>query len=152
MWTPQEISRCHADCSCGRNCSKILYLFFFSFLNESNFGHNIGIFPSNWNKVFLQIFINMGDSLENYWFRLLIREWTQFCIFLYIGYVCSSFNVLFSYCKHIITSFKFRWTFWPQEWAPRFSVMPTLKSKGEIMMPPIYSIVSQRLHHLHWAL
>ncbi|XP_074375757.1 uncharacterized protein LOC141717534 [Apium graveolens] len=63
------------------------------------------------------IFINMGDSLENYWFRLLVREWAQFCIFLYIG-----------------------WTFWPQEWAPRFSVMPTLKSKGEIIMPPIYSI------------
>ncbi|KAL1814409.1 hypothetical protein ACET3Z_016983 [Daucus carota] len=65
----------------------------------------------------IAIFINMGDSLENYWFRLLIREWSQFCIFLYIG-----------------------WTFWPQELAPRFSVMPTLKSKGEIMMPPIYSL------------
>lgn len=42
----------------------------------------------------LQIFINMGDSLENYWFRLLLREWAQFCIFLYIGYICSSFSVL----------------------------------------------------------
>lgn len=35
----------------------------------------------------LQIFINMDNSLENYWLRLLVRELSQFCIFLYIGYV-----------------------------------------------------------------
>lgn len=63
------------------------------------------------------IFINMGNSLENYWLRLLLREWAQFCIFLYIG-----------------------WIFRSQDLAPRFSVMPTLKSKGERLVPPIYSI------------
>lgn len=34
-----------------------------------------------------QIFLNMDDSLETYWLRLLVREWAQFCIFSYIGYV-----------------------------------------------------------------
>uniref|UniRef100_A0A5B7CBG1 Transmembrane protein n=1 Tax=Davidia involucrata TaxID=16924 RepID=A0A5B7CBG1_DAVIN len=63
------------------------------------------------------IYINMDDSLENYWLRLLVREWAQFCIFLYIG-----------------------WTFRSQDLAPRFSVMPTLKSKCETKVPPIYSI------------
>jgi len=28
----------------------------------------------------------MNDSSENYWLRLLLREWAQFCIFVYIGY------------------------------------------------------------------
>ncbi|KAL2462633.1 hypothetical protein Fot_53895 [Forsythia ovata] len=65
----------------------------------------------------LAIFINMNTSLENYWIRLLVREWAQFCIFLYIG-----------------------WTFRSQQLTPHFSVMPTLKSKVEIMVPPIYSI------------
>ncbi|KAJ0075971.1 hypothetical protein Patl1_34077 [Pistacia atlantica] len=63
------------------------------------------------------IYLNVDDSSENYWLRLLIREWAQFCIFLYIG-----------------------WTFRSQDLAPRFSVMPTTKSKGETMVPPIYSI------------
>ncbi|KAK3219892.1 hypothetical protein Dsin_013862 [Dipteronia sinensis] len=63
------------------------------------------------------IYINVDDSSENYWLRLLVREWAQFCIFLYIG-----------------------WTFRSQDLAPRFSVMPTTKSKGETMVPPIYSI------------
>ncbi|KAM7483772.1 hypothetical protein LguiB_008355 [Lonicera macranthoides] len=65
----------------------------------------------------IAIFINMDNSLENYWLRLLVRELAQFCIFLYIG-----------------------WTFRSQDLAPRFSVVPTLKSKGERMVPPIYSI------------
>ncbi|CAK9182511.1 unnamed protein product [Ilex paraguariensis] len=65
----------------------------------------------------IAIFINMDNSLENYWLRLLVREWAQFCIFLYIG-----------------------WTFRSQDVAPRFSVMPTMKSKEEKMVPPIYSI------------
>lgn len=63
------------------------------------------------------IYINIDDSSENYWLRLLVREWAQFCIFLYIG-----------------------WTFRSQELAPRFSVMPTLKSKVDLMVPPIYRI------------
>ncbi|XP_037493626.1 uncharacterized protein LOC105635094 [Jatropha curcas] len=63
------------------------------------------------------ICINMDTSSENYWLRLLVKEWAQFCIFLFIG-----------------------WTFRPQELAPRFFVMPTVKSEGEIMLPPIYSM------------
>ncbi|XP_031388465.1 uncharacterized protein LOC116201384 isoform X2 [Punica granatum] len=63
------------------------------------------------------IYINMDNSSENYWLRLLVREWAIFCIFLYIG-----------------------WTFRSQDLAPRFSVMPALKSKREIIIPPIYSI------------
>ncbi|KAL3528715.1 hypothetical protein ACH5RR_008037 [Cinchona calisaya] len=63
------------------------------------------------------IYINMNDSLDNYWLRLVIREWAQFCIILYIG-----------------------WTFRSKDLAPRFSVMPTLKSKGKKMVPPIYRI------------
>ncbi|GAY51105.1 hypothetical protein CUMW_131770 [Citrus unshiu] len=31
------------------------------------------------------IYLNVDDSSENYWLRLLVREWAQFCIFLYIG-------------------------------------------------------------------
>lgn len=34
---------------------------------------------------FWQIYMNMDNSSQNYWLRLLIREWAQFCIFLYIG-------------------------------------------------------------------
>ncbi|KAJ7963050.1 putative Transmembrane protein [Quillaja saponaria] len=61
--------------------------------------------------------INMDGSSENFWLRLLVREWAQFCIFLYIG-----------------------WTFRSQDLAPRFSFMPALKCKGESLVPPIYSI------------
>ncbi|XVE52047.1 hypothetical protein DITRI_Ditri02bG0089200 [Diplodiscus trichospermus] len=63
------------------------------------------------------IYLNMDYSSENYWLRLLVREWAQFCIFMCIG-----------------------WTFRSQELAPRFSVMPTLKSKVDSMVPPIYRI------------
>ncbi|KAG2722882.1 hypothetical protein I3843_02G125200 [Carya illinoinensis] len=63
------------------------------------------------------IHMNLDDSSETYWLRLLVREWAQFCIFMYIG-----------------------WTFRSQDMTPRFSVMPTLKSKGENVVPPIYSI------------
>ncbi|KAL2338043.1 hypothetical protein Fmac_012489 [Flemingia macrophylla] len=63
------------------------------------------------------IYMNMDDSPENYWLRLLIREWAQFCIFVYIG-----------------------WIFISQDLAPNFSVMPTTKFKGETLVPPIYSI------------
>ncbi|KAK7845311.1 uncharacterized protein LOC112032413 [Quercus suber] len=63
------------------------------------------------------IYINMDNSSETYWLRLLVREWAQFCIFLYIG-----------------------WIFRSQDLTPGFSVMPNLKSKGETVVPPIYSI------------
>uniref|UniRef100_M4DR06 Uncharacterized protein n=1 Tax=Brassica campestris TaxID=3711 RepID=M4DR06_BRACM len=59
------------------------------------------------------IYMNMDNSSQNYWLRLLIREWAQFCIFLYIG---------------------------SQDMAPRFSVMPTLKPKDNTVIPPIYSM------------
>ncbi|CAN0858708.1 hypothetical protein LINGRAHAP2_LOCUS7413 [Linum grandiflorum] len=63
------------------------------------------------------IFINVDNSPDHYWLRLLVREWAQFCIFSFIG-----------------------WTFRSQDLAPRFSVMPTVKTKGDKMVPPIYSI------------
>ncbi|CAH2036463.1 unnamed protein product [Thlaspi arvense] len=63
------------------------------------------------------IYMNMDNSSQNYWLRLLIREWAQFCIFLYIG-----------------------WTFRSQDMAPRFSVMPTLKPNENTIIPPIYSM------------
>ncbi|XP_054781387.1 uncharacterized protein LOC129288692 isoform X2 [Prosopis cineraria] len=63
------------------------------------------------------IYMNMDDSSENYCLRLLVREWAQFCIFSYIG-----------------------WTFRSQDLAPRFSVMPATKYRGDILVPPIYSI------------
>ncbi|KAL8139467.1 hypothetical protein V2J09_005488 [Rumex salicifolius] len=63
------------------------------------------------------IYINMDDSVETYWFRLLVREWAHFCIFLYIG-----------------------WTFRARNLAPQFSVMPNVKSKVGATVPPIYSI------------
>ncbi|XP_043719009.1 uncharacterized protein LOC122666949 [Telopea speciosissima] len=63
------------------------------------------------------IYINMDDTSDNYWLRVLVREWAQLCIFLYIG-----------------------WTFRSQEFSYNFSVMPNLKSKAGNMVPPIYSI------------
>ncbi|KAL0010353.1 hypothetical protein SO802_005461 [Lithocarpus litseifolius] len=63
------------------------------------------------------IYINLDNSSETYWLRLLVREWAQFCIFLYIG-----------------------WTFRSQDLTPGFSVMPNLKSEGETVVPPIHSI------------
>ncbi|XP_076952045.1 uncharacterized protein LOC143625645 isoform X2 [Bidens hawaiensis] len=65
----------------------------------------------------ISIFINMDSSAESYWMKLLVREWAHFCIFLYIG-----------------------WIFRSQDLAPRFSVMPTHKSKRQRIVPPIYSI------------
>ncbi|KAH1115043.1 hypothetical protein J1N35_008421 [Gossypium stocksii] len=81
------------------------------------------------------IYINIDDSSENYWLRLLVREWAQFCIFLYIGYVWITQSQVFHW-KYLV----FRWTFRSQELAPCFSVMPTLKSKVDLMVPPIYRI------------
>ncbi|XLT07748.1 hypothetical protein HN51_053541 [Arachis hypogaea] len=61
--------------------------------------------------------MNVDDSSENYWIRILIREWVQLCIFLYIG-----------------------WIFKSQDLAPHFSIMPATKCKGETLVPPTYSI------------
>ncbi|KAG6495542.1 hypothetical protein ZIOFF_043368 [Zingiber officinale] len=66
----------------------------------------------------VMIYLNVDETLDNYWFRLLVREWAQCCIFLYIG-----------------------WTFRTQEVSPHFSVMPTLKCKWEMRVPPVYSII-----------
>ncbi|XP_057732635.1 uncharacterized protein LOC130947943 [Arachis stenosperma] len=63
------------------------------------------------------ICMNVDDSSENYWIRILIREWVQLCIFLYIG-----------------------WIFKSQDLAPHFSIMPATKCKGETLVPPTYSI------------
>ncbi|XP_058745386.1 uncharacterized protein LOC131618136 isoform X2 [Vicia villosa] len=63
------------------------------------------------------IYMNIYDSSENYWLRLLIREWAQFCIFVYIG-----------------------WIFRSQDLAPHFSVIPPTKLKSQTLVPPIYSI------------
>ncbi|GAB2269393.1 hypothetical protein Dimus_004312 [Dionaea muscipula] len=63
------------------------------------------------------IYINMDDSVDTYWVRLLVREWAQLCIFSYIG-----------------------WTFRSQDLSPSFSIVPSIKSKKGITIPPIYSI------------
>ncbi|KAL0415201.1 UNVERIFIED_CONTAM: hypothetical protein Slati_3352000 [Sesamum latifolium] len=69
-----------------------------------------------YTKYHVQIFISIDNSFESYWIRLLVREWAQFFIFMYIG-----------------------WIFRSQELAPGFSVMPVLRSDSE-RVPPIYSI------------
>ncbi|XP_039047819.1 uncharacterized protein LOC120188451 [Hibiscus syriacus] len=75
------------------------------------------------------IYINIYDSSENYWLRSLVREWAQFCIFMYIGL-----------------------TFRSKELAPHFSVMPTLKSKADLMVPPIYRIENYLKSYLYGGL
>jgi hypothetical protein len=35
--------------------------------------------------VFFQVYMRADDTPDNYWFRVLVREWVQFCIFMYIG-------------------------------------------------------------------
>ncbi|KAK1266367.1 hypothetical protein QJS04_geneDACA002691 [Acorus gramineus] len=66
----------------------------------------------------IMIYMKMDDAADNYWYRLIVREWAQFFIFLYIG-----------------------WTFRSRDISPHFSVMPIVKSKEEIIGPPIYRIV-----------
>ncbi|CAA7402785.1 unnamed protein product [Spirodela intermedia] len=63
------------------------------------------------------IYMNMDDAIDDYWFRLLAREWTQFCIFMYIG-----------------------WIFRPQEISPLFSVMRMVKSRGVRVPLPVYRV------------
>lgn len=52
-----------------------------------------------------QIYINIDDSSENYWLRLLVREWAQFCIFLYIGYVWITQSQVFRW-KYLVFGYK----------------------------------------------
>ncbi|BFI25728.1 hypothetical protein MPTK2_1g23790 [Marchantia polymorpha subsp. ruderalis] len=54
---------------------------------------------------------------NEYWMRLLVREWTEIGIFFYIG-----------------------WTFRSRELTPFFTVIPTLHVSGQRMLPPIYSV------------
>ncbi|OAY36635.1 uncharacterized protein LOC110626295 isoform X1 [Manihot esculenta] len=63
------------------------------------------------------IYINVDTSSENYWLRFLVKEWAQLCISMYIG-----------------------WTFRSKGLAPRFFVMPTIKSQGDMTVPPVYSV------------
>ncbi|KAI0515981.1 hypothetical protein KFK09_008652 [Dendrobium nobile] len=63
------------------------------------------------------VYVNVAEAPNNYWLRLLVRESAQFCIFLYIG-----------------------WTFSALGASSHFSVMPTMKSKWEMKLPPVYSI------------
>ncbi|KAK9099219.1 hypothetical protein Syun_026264 [Stephania yunnanensis] len=65
----------------------------------------------------LVIYMNMDNASDSYWLRLLVRECIQFGIFLYIG-----------------------WTFRSQELSPSFSIIPSVKSIGESLVPPIYRI------------
>ncbi|WCJ40831.1 hypothetical protein M5689_021732 [Euphorbia peplus] len=60
--------------------------------------------------------INVDTSSDYYWLRLLLKEWAQFCILLYIG-----------------------WTFRSQDLGPRFYVIPTVR-EGEVVVPPVYTI------------
>ncbi|KAJ4821490.1 transmembrane protein [Rhynchospora pubera] len=61
--------------------------------------------------------INTEDTPDNYWFRMLVREWVQYCIFLYIG-----------------------WNFRIPEALMHFSLMPAFKSGWEMTVPPVYSV------------
>lgn len=59
-----------------------------------------------------------ADGVANeYWIRLLVREWIEIAIFFYIG-----------------------WTFRSREVTPFFTVIPTLHSHDPRILPPIYSI------------
>uniref|UniRef100_A0A1D1YIG8 tRNA dimethylallyltransferase n=1 Tax=Anthurium amnicola TaxID=1678845 RepID=A0A1D1YIG8_9ARAE len=63
------------------------------------------------------IYMNIESTIDDYSLRLLVREWAQLCIFIYIG-----------------------WIFRPQEVSPLFSVMPTVKCRKERALPPVYSL------------
>lgn len=76
----KEISGSNADSSHGRTCGMYMLTCPFKvYLNSTQDIH--------YHIIFIQIYINVDDSSENYWLRLLVREWAQFCIFLYIGYI-----------------------------------------------------------------
>ncbi|TVU35537.1 hypothetical protein EJB05_17433 [Eragrostis curvula] len=66
---------------------------------------------------FIMVYMRADDTPDNYWFRVLVREWVQFCIFMYIG-----------------------WNFRIPEASLHLPVVPLMKSAWEITMPPIYSV------------
>ncbi|KAL5674073.1 hypothetical protein ACJX0J_018379, partial [Zea mays] len=67
---------------------------------------------------FIMVYMRADDTPDNYWFRVLVREWVQFCIFMYIG-----------------------WNFRIPEASLHLPAMPLVKSAWEITMPPpIYSV------------
>ncbi|RCV26723.1 hypothetical protein SEVIR_5G272600v4 [Setaria viridis] len=66
---------------------------------------------------FIMVYMRADDTPDNYWFRVLVREWVQFCIFMYIG-----------------------WNFRIPEASLHLPVIPLMKSAWEIAMPPIYSV------------
>ncbi|KQK09178.1 uncharacterized protein LOC112270824 [Brachypodium distachyon] len=61
--------------------------------------------------------MRVDDEPDNYWFHVLVREWGQLCIFMYIG-----------------------WNFRIPEASLHLPVTPLMKSNWEITMPPIYSV------------
>ncbi|KAF0921151.1 hypothetical protein E2562_039080 [Oryza meyeriana var. granulata] len=66
---------------------------------------------------FIMVYMRADDTADNYWFRVLVREWVQFCIFMYIG-----------------------WNFRIPEASLHLPIVPLMKSTWEIAMPPIYSV------------
>ncbi|KAL5226462.1 hypothetical protein ABZP36_014727 [Zizania latifolia] len=66
---------------------------------------------------FIMVYMRADDTPDNYWFRVLVREWVQFCIFMYIG-----------------------WNFRIPEASLHLPIIPLMKSTWEIAMPPIYSV------------
>ncbi|XP_024372633.1 uncharacterized protein [Physcomitrium patens] len=74
-----------------------------------------------------------SDGTANeYWMRLLMRECSEIVIFFYIG-----------------------WTFRSRELTPFFTVIPTLHSSGQRILPPIYSVeINEKqfnnLNHKEW--
>uniref|UniRef100_A0A0E0C610 Uncharacterized protein n=1 Tax=Oryza meridionalis TaxID=40149 RepID=A0A0E0C610_9ORYZ len=59
---------------------------------------------------FIMVYMRADDTPDNYWFRVLVREWVQFCIFMI------------------------------PEASLHLPVVPLMKSTWEIAMPPIYSV------------
>lgn len=70
-----------------------------------------------------------------------LRLWTDSdcCIIICTLILCLSILV---HWLPFYLLFSHRWTFRSEGLAPRFSVLPTTKSKGEKMLLPIYSIAS----------
>ena len=84
IYITQKIPGNNANCCHGRNYGMIRYgilslnPFYMLYMDQSSLLRLLFGF---------QIFLNMDDSVEIYWLRLLVREWALFCIFCYIGYV-----------------------------------------------------------------
>ncbi|XP_015694550.1 uncharacterized protein LOC102719639 isoform X1 [Oryza brachyantha] len=66
---------------------------------------------------FIMVYMRADDTPDNYWFRVLVREWVQFCIFMYIG-----------------------WNFRIPEASLHLPFVPLTKSTWDIAMPTIYSV------------